>query len=190
MTACAADATLRAELLKVAIPWWLRQHQKEGLYREEKITARISGRRRKRQKTRIPYVEGGQQDGYPSHAPLPQLAESQKSTELPSLTTWPGLGVTRSFRQQPVKCPRSARQRPAKESSNQRGAGRENAISSYTLQLMSISRNLFYKSGVQKPSSTLLQCQSLPTSSLRAVRSEYPADIVVMFIYRQGGGYS
>jgi hypothetical protein len=69
---------------------------------------------------------------------------------------------------------------PAKDS-------RESAISSYTLQLMAISRNLFHKSGVQKPSSTLLQCQSLPNSSLRAVRSEYPAYIVVAFIYKQGG---
>jgi hypothetical protein len=43
---------------------------------------------------------------------------------------------------------------------------------------------------VQKPSSTLLQCQSLPTSSLRAVRSEYPAYIVVAFIYKQGESYS
>ncbi len=41
---CAADAAFRAVQLKVAIPWWLRLYQKEGLYQEEKITARISGR--------------------------------------------------------------------------------------------------------------------------------------------------
>jgi|LakMenE18May11ns_1017448.scaffolds.fasta_scaffold9264280_1 hypothetical protein len=52
---------------------------------------------------------------------------------------------------------------------------------------MVISRNLFYKTGVQKPSSTFLQSQSLPTSFLRAVRSEYPAYIVFAFIYKQGG---
>jgi hypothetical protein len=40
---------------------------------------------------------------------------------------------------------------------------------------------------VQKPSSTLLQCQNLPTSFLQAVRSEYPADIVFTFICKQGG---
>ena len=36
-----------------------------------------------------------------------------------------------------------------------------------------------------KPSSTLLQCQSLPTSSLRAVRSEYPAYIVARLYISQ-----
>jgi hypothetical protein len=41
---CAADAAFRAVQLKVAITRWLRLHQKEGLYQEEKITARISGR--------------------------------------------------------------------------------------------------------------------------------------------------
>jgi hypothetical protein len=44
MRLCAADAAFRAVHLKVAIPRWLRLHQKEGLYQEEKITARISGR--------------------------------------------------------------------------------------------------------------------------------------------------
>jgi hypothetical protein len=107
--------------------------------------------------------------------------------ELPFLTMWPGLPVTWSVRQWPANCPRGACQSSTKESRDQCGAGWENAISSYTLQLMVISRNLFYKSGVQKPSSTLLQCQSLPTSSLGAVRSEYPAYIVVAFIYKQGG---
>jgi hypothetical protein len=41
---CAADAAFRAVQLKVAITRWLRLHQKEGLYQEEKITARISGK--------------------------------------------------------------------------------------------------------------------------------------------------
>jgi hypothetical protein len=41
---CAADAAFRARQLKVAITRWLRFHQKEGLYQEEEITARISGR--------------------------------------------------------------------------------------------------------------------------------------------------
>jgi hypothetical protein len=42
---CAADAAFyRAVQLKVAISRWLRFNQKEGLYQEEKITARISGR--------------------------------------------------------------------------------------------------------------------------------------------------
>jgi len=34
------DAAFRAVQLKVAITRWLRLHQKEGLYQEEKITAR------------------------------------------------------------------------------------------------------------------------------------------------------
>jgi hypothetical protein len=38
---CAADAAFKAVQLKVAIPHLL---QKEGLYQEEKIAARISGR--------------------------------------------------------------------------------------------------------------------------------------------------
>ncbi len=50
------------------------------------------------------------------------------------------------------------------------------------------SINGFYKSGVKKPSTTFLQCQSLLTSSLRAVRSEYPAYIMFPFIYKRGGG--
>jgi hypothetical protein len=42
---CAVDAAIRAVQLKVAIPsQWLRFHQKEGLYQEEEITARTSGR--------------------------------------------------------------------------------------------------------------------------------------------------
>ncbi len=41
---CAADAACRAVQLKVAIIRWLRLHKKEGLYQEEKITARTSSR--------------------------------------------------------------------------------------------------------------------------------------------------
>jgi hypothetical protein len=61
---CAADAAFRAVQPKVAITRWLRLHQKEGLYQEEKITARISGKsqlRRTRQKILIPCVGGGGQ---------------------------------------------------------------------------------------------------------------------------------
>ncbi len=39
-----------------------------------------------------------------------------------------------------------------------------------------------------KPSPTLLKCQSLPTSSLRAVRSEYPAYIVARLYISRGRG--
>ncbi len=100
---------------------------------------------------------------------------------------WPrGWGC--GWRQVFANGPRSVRQVHVKESRDQCGAGWENVISSNTLQLMVSSRNLFYKTGVQKPSSTLLQCQSLPTSFLRAVRSEYPADIVLAFICKWGGG--
>jgi hypothetical protein len=41
MSSCAADAAFRAVHLKVAIPRWLHLRQKEELYQEEKITARI-----------------------------------------------------------------------------------------------------------------------------------------------------
>jgi hypothetical protein len=41
---CAADAAFRAVQLSVATPLWLPLHQKEGLYQEEKITARLLGR--------------------------------------------------------------------------------------------------------------------------------------------------
>jgi hypothetical protein len=44
MYSCASDAAFRAVQLKVAITLWLRLHQKEWLYREEKIIARILGR--------------------------------------------------------------------------------------------------------------------------------------------------
>jgi hypothetical protein len=37
----AADAAFRAVQLKVAVTRWLHLYQKEGLYQEEKITARI-----------------------------------------------------------------------------------------------------------------------------------------------------
>ncbi len=38
---CVVDAAFRAVQLKVAVTRWLRLHQKEGLYQEEKITTRI-----------------------------------------------------------------------------------------------------------------------------------------------------
>jgi hypothetical protein len=102
-----------------------------------KITARISGRSHfSKEKEAKNY--------YPSHAPLPQLAESSpKSAELPFLTIWPGLRMTPSVHQLSAKCA----QVPAKEPRDQCGAGGENVISSFTLQLMVISRNLFYNTG-------------------------------------------
>jgi hypothetical protein len=79
----------------------LRLHQKEGLYQEEEITARTSDRShliKEQEAKNYNFLRGGgggQQDGYPSHAPLPQLAElPPKLAELPSLTMWPGLPVT------------------------------------------------------------------------------------------------
>ncbi len=88
---------------------------KEGLYQEEQITARISGRshliKEKGKKLEFPLWGGGQQDGYPSRAPLPQLAElPPKWVELPFLTMWLGLRVTPSVRQWSAKCLSSARQ--------------------------------------------------------------------------------
>jgi hypothetical protein len=41
VSTCAADDASRALQLKVAITRWLRLHKKEGLYQEEKITAKI-----------------------------------------------------------------------------------------------------------------------------------------------------
>jgi hypothetical protein len=68
---CAVDAAIRAVQLKVAIPsQWLRFHQKEGLYQEEEITARTSGRshliKEQEAKNYNFLCGGGQQDGYPS----------------------------------------------------------------------------------------------------------------------------
>jgi hypothetical protein len=106
--------------------------------------------------------------------------------ELPFLTMWPGLPVTWSVRQWPAKCPRGACQSSTKESRDQCGAGWENAISSYTLQLMVISRNLFHKLGVEN----LLQPYSMSKSAYlfsASCESEYHAYIDVAFIYKQGG---
>jgi hypothetical protein len=121
--------------------------------------------------------------------PPSQLVElSPKSAELPSHHVEGAAGE--------AKCPRTVRQVPAKCQPSVRQAcgqpvwcGVRNAISSYTLYS---SINGYFKKPFSqlrggKPSSTLLQCQSLPTSSLRAVRSEYPAHIVVVFIYKLGG---
>ncbi len=127
---------------------------------------------------------GGQQVGYPSRARLPPVGGITPLIGLPFLTTWLGC----RWRQVSASGPPSVREWSAEESRDQCGGGWENAISSFTLQLMVISRNLFHKTRVQKPSSTLLQCQSLPTYFLRAVRSNYPAYIVFAFIYKQGGG--
>jgi hypothetical protein len=105
-----------------------------------------------------------------------------KSGKLPFLTTWRVCG----WRQVSTNGPRGVRKVSAKESHDQCCVGWENVISSNALQSMVISRNLFYKTGVQNPSFTLLQCQILPSTSLRAVRSEYSAYyIVVAFIYRR-----
>jgi hypothetical protein len=38
------DAAFRAEQLKVAVPGWLRQDQKDGLHEEEHLTSRRKGR--------------------------------------------------------------------------------------------------------------------------------------------------
>ncbi len=67
------------------------------------------------------------------------------------------------------------------------GAGWENAISSYTLQLMVISRNLFYKSGVQK---TFFYLTSMSKSaSLFSMSCEKWISCLYsgVFIYKQGG---
>jgi hypothetical protein len=72
-------------------------HQKEGLYQEEKITARISGRSHLIKENEAKNYNslwggggvGGQQDGYPSRPPLPQLADQQvKTAGLPSPPMW------------------------------------------------------------------------------------------------------
>ncbi len=145
------------------------KHTEKSDQNSKKIFSVLAGLRRKRQKTRIPYGGGGGAARWlPKPCPLPQLAEfSPKSAELP--TTWLGLRETPSVRQWSAKCPPSARQ-------------------GVTWPVWcGVRKRNFFKYSVQKPSSTLLQCQSLPTSSLRAVRSEYLAYIVVAFIYKQGG---
>jgi hypothetical protein len=69
-----------------------------------------------------------------------------------------------------------------------RGRGRH--FSAYSL-INSYNKKPFSQIRGGKPSSTLLQWQSLPTSFLRAVRSEYPAYINDVPLYKlRGRGYS
>ncbi len=86
---CAADAAFRAVQLKVAIPRWLRLHQREGLYQEEKITARISGRshliKENEAKNYNSLVGVNAARWLPKPSPLPQVAERRvKTAGLPS----------------------------------------------------------------------------------------------------------
>jgi hypothetical protein len=86
---------------KVAITQWLRVHQKEGLYQEEKITARISGRshliKENEAKNYIfPYVGGGQQDGCPSvHPPQSGGSAGQNGRSILPRPTWGPAEMTR-----------------------------------------------------------------------------------------------
>jgi hypothetical protein len=116
---------------------------------------------------RIPLFEGGgEQDGYPSHAPCPKLAEfPPKLAGLPSHnTTWLA-----------CKCPWV----PAKESCDQcggGGGGGKNMISSNTLPIMVISRNLFYKIEVQSlplPYFNVKVCYLLTTSCEKRISCIY-----------------
>ncbi len=125
---------------------------------------------------------GGQQDGYPSHAPLPPVGRIlPKIGGIAISHHVTGLRVTPSVREWSAKCPRVVLQGvtwPVWRGVRKRDFFIYSSIKGYF-------KKPFYKTGVRKPSSTLLQCQSLPTSFLRAVRSEYPANIV--FALSRGG---
>jgi hypothetical protein len=90
---------------------------------------------------------GGQQGGYPSHSPLPQVGGMASKIGRSAVSHHvTGLQVTR-------KGPAETRNGPVRShvTSVVVGWGRwgRNTISSNTLQLMVISRDLFCKTGVQ-----------------------------------------
>jgi hypothetical protein len=137
----------RAVQLKVAIPsQWLRFHQKEGLYQEEEITARTSGRShliKEQEAKNYNFLCGG---GGAARW-LPKLAkffpQNRRVCHL-SPRDWSAivandLQVTREV---------STSGPPGVTWPVWWGGGGD-AISSNTLQLMVISRNFFYKIEVQ-----------------------------------------
>ncbi len=114
------DAAFSAVQLKVAIPRWLCLHQKEGLYQEEKITARISDRshlikeKEAKNYNSLWWGGGGQQGGYPSHAPhppvggiTPKIGGFAVSHHVAQLRVMPRV------REWPAKCLRVTREVPA-----------------------------------------------------------------------------
>ncbi len=103
---------------------------------------------------------GANKYGYLSRAPLPKLAElSPNSAEFPFLTTWLGLRVTPSVREWSAKWPLRSHVTSVMR-------GEKTRFLQILFNKWLFQETYFISQRVQKPSSTLLQCQSLPTSSV------------------------
>ncbi len=136
---------------------------------------------------------GGQQDGYPSHSPPPQEAElSPNSAEFGRLTSSHYLAVVPENANRPP----SVRQGKWEDANGPPSVGQQSHVTSVVTvrerhfdaysSINGYIKKPFSQTRGGKPSSTLLQCQSLPTSFLRDVRSEYPA----LYISRVKGLFS
>jgi hypothetical protein len=108
--------------------------------------------------------------------PSPKLAKfPPKSAGLPPFPSW----MICECRQRPASDPRSVHEWPARSHVTSvvgGGGGRDlfkySSINGYFKKLLLQNRSA-------KLAPTLLQCQSLPTSSPWALRSEYPAYVVI-----------
>jgi hypothetical protein len=112
---------------------------------------------------------GGQQDGNPSNAPLPQAASG--GPKVPGTPTWG-----------PAKMTRQGPPGPVKTSQLSRDWGRGKRRVTCLFSIYSLTKHYFKKLILHKISAklapSLLRCQSLPVSFLRAVRRENVSYIV------------
>jgi hypothetical protein len=148
-----------------------------------------------RQKSIIPYVGGGgwgQQNGNPSHPPSPRGGIVPKIGGFCMTHQFESRGRGPWRRHQSAKwAPRGCKKTltvgaegvtwPVWCGVKGRHFPVQSSIKGYIKKTFSQNRG-------GKPSSTLLQCQSLPTSFPRAVRSEYPAYIVAHLYISRGRG--
>ena len=137
------------------------------MYQEEKITARISGRsnliEEKEAKNYNSLYGGSAARWLPKPCPLPKVGGIAPKISSSAISHhMNGLRVTPSVREWPAKGREWLAEYPPRSHMTSVVGGEENTISLNTFQLMVISRNLFYKKGVQILAPTLFQCQSLP----------------------------